>query len=363
MLPMRSTLATLVVVAALVGCRNQPGTMNNPFLTPDRVPPPSTRVLVPGTAQPYYPGDPLPGAATSPPATLAPPATAYPGAAYPPSSAPLTTPPGGWGAYPPQSQSTLAPSVQQASTEIPLGPTSTSDSIRLSGDQLPLRFPAPQPQTFSSPAPLAAPAAEPITPTPATPPPARMPIQSILPLAGNQPATSSAPATFPPNAGAQAPQQLQIREVTPAEYLAPPQPQVASNSAAGARDGFRPQSPESRDDAESSPSQSFRPPEIRKAAVADAAAVSEYGVGDNYQWLRGQLEYWPAAGQWSLRYLPAGAHADSLGGRVMIDNPQVLANLQAGEFVMVRGQLFSKQTDTGATAPAYRVAVIQRQRL
>jgi hypothetical protein len=338
MLPTRSIYIAPIVLTALVGCRNQQA-MTNPFLTPARVPPPSTRVIAPGTAQPYYPGDPLPGAATAPPATLAPPATAYPGAAYPSSAAPLTTPPGGWGAYPPQSQTAAAPSaVQQASAEIPLGPPPTGESIRAAGDELPLRFPAPPPLTFSSPT-------EPITPTPDIPPP------------------TAAPASFPPNAGAQAPHQLQIREVTPAEYLAPAAPAVPATSTTAARDGFRPQSPDAGDEPDAPSAQSFRPPEIRKAAVADAASTSEFAAGDKFQWLRGQLEYWPAAGQWSLRYLPAGSPADTLGGRVLIDNPQVLANLQPGEFVMVHGQLFAKPTDAGPPAPAYRVSVIQRQRL
>jgi hypothetical protein len=185
-----------------------------------------------------------------------------------------------------------------------------------------------------------------------------MPIQSILPLNGDQTATSFGSPAFPPNAGAQAPQTLAIREVTPAEYLAPPM--AASVAAAPTRDGFRPQSPESRNDSDSS-AQAFRPPEIRRAAVA--APPSQYGVADNYQHLRGQLEYWPANGQWSLRYLPADGQADSLGGRVMIDNPQVLANLQPGEFVQLRGQLFAKPTDSGASTAAYRVAVVERQRL
>ena len=52
--------APLVCLLGAAGCRNQPGGMANPFLAPDRVPPPATRTLLPGQAQPYYPGDPLP---------------------------------------------------------------------------------------------------------------------------------------------------------------------------------------------------------------------------------------------------------------------------------------------------------------
>lgn len=69
-------IVNLAVVAAVVGlvsatgCRNGSGASPNPFLAPDRVPPPATRALAPGQAQPYYPGDPLPvmQSAVAPPA-------------------------------------------------------------------------------------------------------------------------------------------------------------------------------------------------------------------------------------------------------------------------------------------------------
>ncbi len=361
MLPMRSPLAALIVAVlmAQLGCRNQTSTLTNPFLTPDRVPPPATRVLAPGTAQPYYPGDPLPGAPVAPaPVIAAPPGTAYPPApvyppattypatpvyppagayppvnaqpvtpAYPSNPAPLTTPPGGWGAYQPQSQA------------------SPGEAIQTQGDQLPLRFGPPQ----GDPGAVAFAQSTPTTPT-------------------INPASLSLPTpAFSPNAGAQSPlapaspQQLQAREVTPAEYLAPPQVALAGPTTP-TRDGFRPQSGEPREEEPSS--QAFRPPEIRRSSVAEAAAATDqYGVAENFQSLRGQLEYWPESGQWSLRYLPAGGPADSLGGRVIVDNPQVLANLQPGEFVAVSGQLYGRPNGDGTAQPAYRVAVVQKQRL
>jgi hypothetical protein len=56
--------AALIATAAaltVAGCQNQQiGIAANPFMAPSRVPPPSTRALLPGQAQPYYPGDPLP---------------------------------------------------------------------------------------------------------------------------------------------------------------------------------------------------------------------------------------------------------------------------------------------------------------
>ena len=55
--------AKCALVSALLaggGCRSSSSGITNPFLAPDRVAPPSTHVLAPGQAQPYYQGDPLP---------------------------------------------------------------------------------------------------------------------------------------------------------------------------------------------------------------------------------------------------------------------------------------------------------------
>lgn len=51
---------------SLLGCQG-PGQSANPFLQADRVPPPATRSIAPGTAQPYYQGDPLPMMQGAPP--------------------------------------------------------------------------------------------------------------------------------------------------------------------------------------------------------------------------------------------------------------------------------------------------------
>lgn len=79
-------LATLLLVAA-VGCSNRQGAVPNPFLSADRVPPPSTKVTIPGAQPAYYPGDPAigpqPGFAPqqtfqqAPPGYVAPPAGPY----------------------------------------------------------------------------------------------------------------------------------------------------------------------------------------------------------------------------------------------------------------------------------------------
>jgi hypothetical protein len=55
-----ASVAMLFVSSGQIGCRTPAGGVANPFLAPDRVPPPATRAIMPGQAQPYYPGDPLP---------------------------------------------------------------------------------------------------------------------------------------------------------------------------------------------------------------------------------------------------------------------------------------------------------------
>jgi hypothetical protein len=59
--------------------------------------------------------------------------------------------------------------------------------------------------------------------------------------------------------------------------------------------------------------------------------------------------------------MPDGV-VDQIGGRILIDNPQVLGNLPPGEFVVVQGQVFGRQIDESSYRPAFRVAAVQRQR-
>jgi hypothetical protein len=363
-----------------LGCRNSNAPLTNPFLTPDRVPPPSTRTLTPGTAQPYYPGDPLPGAApaglpvggypASPPVggfvpSTVPPATAYPGAgAYP--SGPVTptapvTPPGGWGTYGPRADN-------------------SSGANLIAGDAV--TIPSDQQQTRFGSATLSAPAYAPTAGSTAaemTPAQFRTPIQSLVPPSQDQLAAMPADRPFTPNAGSLPPiqraaydetpaigqptaQRLQVREVQPAEYIDPRVNGLTLGSGSSpSRDGFRPQgsAPRLEDDSESSSkANGFRSPSTAGSQSGDAQA--QFGVGPNQEWLRGQLEYWPTTGEWSIKYMGDGA-VDQIGGRILIDNPQVLGHLPPGEFVMVEGQVFGRQIDEATYRPAYRVAVVQRQ--
>jgi hypothetical protein len=162
-------------------------------------------------------------------------------------------------------------------------------------------------------------------------------------------------------------QQLQPREVKPADYVAQPLTVPAPSSVLAnptpSQDGFRPQSSQSRVEAtsESPATNGFRPPSLANGVTAGADSNARYGVGPAQEWLRGQLEYWPTTGEWSIHYMPDG-QVDQIGGRILIDNPQVLGNLPPGGFVVVQGQVFGHQVDEASYRPAYRVAAVQRQR-
>lgn len=155
--------ATCAMIAlALSGCRSSStGIAGSPFMSPDRVPPPNTRALQPGQAQPYYQGDPLPAmqsAANGPATSIATLpnepdsrsasgrtlAWAQPGAAAPPTQI---------------SPTPAAPVPQPQAIS-----TAGEASVAVPNDADPLRFPLPAPQTPENAAPIAS--AVP-TPTPA----------------------------------------------------------------------------------------------------------------------------------------------------------------------------------------------------
>ena len=138
-----STLTLTLIVSAFAGCRSQSPTMTNPFLAPDRVPPPATRTLVPGTAQPYYGTAPVPNTPVigQPPSGFS---TSAPVQTTPSTFAPQpagTVPPGGWNStpqtFPPQGSNGYLPSGQ-------------SSVVQIQPDQQNLRF-EPSTQTYQPP--------------------------------------------------------------------------------------------------------------------------------------------------------------------------------------------------------------------
>ena len=351
---MRCLLCTLALVL-LGGCRSQSTAMTNPFLAPNRVPPPATRTLLPGTAQPYYQGDPLP---TSP-AIGAPPVGVVPGTAYPsatPTYAPQpagTVPPGGWNTTPqaiPQGSSSynaLPSTVQPASA---IAPVMEQPSIQIQPDQQSLRFAGATPSFQAN-----------IVPTNVVQASASLPPEpSILPT--QQLGASPYPnqvmnfQTQPQFVQQPAVPTGESREVR-IRAISSDEAEQLSAGAPRARDGFRPQG-----------SSRVRKPTIvsrltpqkRQAALA---ANQRYGFDPNYQWLRGQLAYAEATGQWELRYASSAGNVDSLGGSLTIANPQVLGNLQPGDFVHLRGHVQQLASGSNPSLPVYQVSVVRRQRI
>ena len=320
----------LGIICLLVGCRSQALPVTNPFVSPAVVPPPATRAPAPGTAAPYYPGDPLPG--SSP-------------AAVP---APITTPapvtPGAWGTSPPLSQT--APSfdpVRQTSANIPLGPT---EAVQVPTDNSALRF--SQPQVASVPAPATATPGtfnqNSTTPTPhpvlVQPPQEVAPVQFIqqsnaVPLAEQRPVV--------------------IREISSQQA----DRRINDGTSAGG-DGFRPQG-SSRTAREQQRFSQPVEPQAPARQSSSTATPNRFGYTSDYSALRGQLHQSPGTGQWQLRYLADGAANDQFGGSVAIANPQVLGSLQNGDFVAVQGNLQLVQLGSQATVPTFTIAVLQRQ--
>jgi hypothetical protein len=96
--------AALALLLGVTGCRSHEGGIPNPFLAPNRVPPPATRAILPGQAQPYYPGDPLPVMQSGTPHSMGAIATTAPAQQIPSADTALT-----WGSPTKQPDLTSAP--------------------------------------------------------------------------------------------------------------------------------------------------------------------------------------------------------------------------------------------------------------
>lgn len=292
---LRPAAAVIAIALALTaGCRNQQsGSMANPFLAPNRVTPPATRSLMPGQAQPYYPGDPVPVMQSG----VAQPADAAQLAAAPEPEMPSATENLAWmsprgGGTVPAAPSVAPPAaVQQASANpAPTTIASNEPAVAIPDDGNSLRFalpsPAPQePQQFIATAPTPIPT-NPQSPTlqqapqpaaatapqsiqqaaytepvmtnsqvaaaspwrtpeiaPATPAPTTNPYPpSIAAQAFGPPLAMSAPATMTPYGQASA----NSMEVTMREVPSPAMPRIripgyqSTPTIVGSADGFRP---------------------------------------------------------------------------------------------------------------------------
>jgi hypothetical protein len=328
-------------------------------MAPSRVPPPATRTPMPGTAQPYYPGDPVPNspAIGVPPSTYQTPAPYGPAPTYSPQPTVPSTqpaPPAGWNTAPQTGPVSSVPNgkpigqwnnnIQRTSANISLGP-GHSESVQVPTDNESLRFTQSQ-QSVNTPVMPAAYEGAQLT--------ARQ-TQQFTDL--QNPVTPTPFVQQPPIAQQR---QVSIREISTSEL---PYADARSSPARQlGRDGFRPQgsSRTARDQAQAI----SRPTEPATSGLEFAPvqeSAERFGFDPQYQWLRGQLQRSPTTGQWQLRYVPRGGSPDQFGGNVRVANPQVLGNLQPGEHVSVQGRLEMMQLDAQSMIPAYTITVLQRQ--
>lgn len=172
----------VVVVLGLAGCSNQQRTSANPFMAPDRVPPPATRTIAPGTAAPYYPGDPVPAAqAAAPVGTMVAQVPQVP-------TSSVATPPAS------------VPNANSPAASVPTAPSSTSQPLAFSNertvtvptDSQDLRFAVPPPPAIQPPsATMSAPTAAGAAPN-----------QQVIPASYNQQMGTQPVATQPAAAAA-----------------------------------------------------------------------------------------------------------------------------------------------------------------
>jgi hypothetical protein len=313
-LPMRHAILIAVV---LVGCRQQATPLSNPFLAPERVPPPGTRTPPPGTALPYYDG-------TAPPSSLPPTGGTQPA-------------PGSWhvGQIDPKvegdarsvSQSNASSSSPTADPRLADAGSSQAEQIAVPDDDHRARF--EQLAVHDASASSAAPAAE----------PRPFPDIADLPAAdpSQSPSTRQA-AHFEPS-GIRA-----ARDAFRARGDASQRGQLSGVQTASFESPAPAESAAARDDGPAAPA-----PPRRKRHAFDPA----------YAWLQGRLEHSRASQQWKLRYIPIDGRTDDFGGSVIVSNPEALGDLAEGDFVRVEGSLVEGESNGASFSPLYRIERIQ----
>jgi hypothetical protein len=235
--PNVSYAATCAMIAlALGGCRSSSrGIAGSPFMSPDRVPPPNTRALAPGQAQPYYQGDPLPAlqSAANPPAAAI---AALPNDAESRTASGRTLAWAQPGAAAVQPNQTAPAPMAVAPTPPPQPQTIAAAgeaSVAVPNDGDPLRFPMPAPKppeaapiASATPAPVAA-QPQPIPPT-AVPPSSNV-VQTAYnaPIPSAPPLPASSPTAIQPQQVASPWRSPQVAQATAPAPAYSPQPLAA----------------------------------------------------------------------------------------------------------------------------------------
>jgi hypothetical protein len=230
-----TTCAMIALALTLAGCRSSStGIAGSPFMSPDRVPPPNTRALQPGQAQPYYQGDPLPAmqsAANGPATSIA----TLPNDvdsrsasgrtlawAQPGTAAPTTT------------QISLAPASPAPQPQSVV--TAGEASVAVPSDGDPLRFPFPAPPAKEVDAPIASAVPPPVQQPPSVQPVAVQPPQNVVQASYNAPIPSALPlprqVTTPPQQVTSPWRAPHLAQAAPTPPYAPQTVPFQPNSAA-----------------------------------------------------------------------------------------------------------------------------------
>lgn len=261
----------ILLALAVGGCRQQGTPLANPFLAPDRVPPPATRTPAPGTAVPYYGGG-----ASAPPSSWrvgrdAAAAIDADGFADAPDADSAARGRTSWAALDPSEDRIAVPSddagerLTQAAAR---GDDSLSSRTPLSGDAF------------------------------------RRPRERNTSEHGGEVIQAGYDVVVPERAG------------------------KVSRGAQQPANRLRPRS-------------------------------ARFDYDPDFRWLQGRLEHSQASGEWKLRYIPIDGATDEYGGSVILENPQALGDLSAGDFARIRGELRSSETDRTTFAPIYRIVETQ----
>jgi hypothetical protein len=102
-------------------------------------------------------------------------------------------------------------------------------------------------------------------------------------------------------------------------------------------------------------------PELEEIASPEAeeSPVPEYGHGQRYEWLVGQLQrVHSPKHQWKMRYAPLDEH-DEWGGSMILATDVRLDDWKDGDMVFVEGEILTERPSLYLAGPLYRVRSIR----
>lgn len=96
-------------------------------------------------------------------------------------------------------------------------------------------------------------------------------------------------------------------------------------------------------------------------ATSSGSAGGRYHHADDYQSLRGRLEYSPSQKRWKLRYIPIDGQTDKFGGSVVLQKAPDLGRFKTGDYVAASGRITARDTASRDFSPQYELAALEPQ--